>query len=94
MLFPTDWAMTNAQPLAPHMQLIGAITAKPAQPLPQELESFVQSAGDNGVVFASLGTSAMPGEPWEVRGSSPCTCRQKLDAQCVDQNVLPCSCPC
>lgn len=62
VLFPTDWALTNAQPVAPHMLLIGAITAQPAKPLPQELESFVQSAGEHGVVYASLGTTAMPGE--------------------------------
>ena len=62
VLFPTDWAVTNAQPLAPHMVVIGAITAQAAKPLPQELESFVQSAGDHGVVYASLGTTAMPGE--------------------------------
>ncbi|KAL0043379.1 hypothetical protein WJX79_003197 [Trebouxia sp. C0005] len=60
VLFPTDWAINNAEPLAPHMVAVGAITAAPAQALPSELEEFMQSAGDHGVVYASLGTTAIP----------------------------------
>ncbi|DBB18919.1 TPA: UDP glucuronosyltransferase 5, polypeptide G1, variant 3 [Trebouxia sp. C0006] len=60
VLFPTDWAVTNAEPLAPHMVAVGAITAAPAKALPSELEEFMQSAGDHGVVYASLGTTAIP----------------------------------
>ena len=48
--------------MAPHMVAIGAITAAPAQALPLELEDFMQSAGDHGVVYASLGTTAIPGQ--------------------------------
>lgn len=62
VLFPTDWAINNAEPLAPHMVAVGAITAAPAQALPSELEEFMQSAGDHGVVYASLGTTAIPGD--------------------------------
>jgi len=62
VLFPTDWAVTNAEPLAPHMVAVGAITAAPAKALPSELEEFMQSAGDHGVVYASLGTTAIPGQ--------------------------------
>ncbi|DBB18915.1 TPA: UDP glucuronosyltransferase 2, polypeptide A3 [Trebouxia sp. C0006] len=60
VLVPIDWAITNAEPLAPHMVAIGAITAAPAKALPSELEEFMQSAGDHGVVYASLGTTAIP----------------------------------
>ena len=61
VLLPIDWAITNAEPLAPHMVAIGAITAAPAKALPSELEEFMQSSGDHGVVYASLGTTAIPG---------------------------------
>jgi hypothetical protein len=61
VLFPTDWAINNAEPLAPHMVAVGAITAAPAKALPSEVEEFMQSAGDHGVVYASLGTTAIPG---------------------------------
>ena len=44
------------------MVAIGAITAAPAKALPSELEEFMQSAGDHGVVYASLGTTAIPGQ--------------------------------
>ena len=60
-LISSDWALVNPEPLAPHIVLMGAITAKPPKPLPADLEQFVQSAGTHGVVFASLGTTAIPG---------------------------------
>lgn len=56
-----EWALTAAEPMAPHMVMVGALTAKPAQPLPADLEAFVQSAEEHGVVYASLGTTAIPG---------------------------------
>ena len=61
ILCPSDWAINNAEPMAPHMVAIGAITAAPAKPLPADLEEFVQSAGEHGVVYASMGTTAIPG---------------------------------
>ena len=57
-----DWATANAEPLSPHMVTIGAITAAPAKALPLELEAFMQSAGEHRVVYASLGTTAIPGK--------------------------------
>ena len=48
--------------MSPHLVSIGPITAAPAQALPQDLEAFVQSAGEHGTVYASLGTTAIPGE--------------------------------
>jgi hypothetical protein len=62
VLLPSDWAITNAEHLAPRMVAIGAITAAPAKALPSKLEEFTQSAGDHGVVYASLGTTAIPGQ--------------------------------
>ena len=62
ILFPSDWAVTPAEPMSPHAVSIGPITAAPAKPLPSDLEDFVQSAGEHGVVYASLGTTAIPGQ--------------------------------
>ena len=61
VLLHSDWATTNAEPLAPHVVSVGALTAAPAKALPFKLEEFVQSAGEHGVVYASLGTTAIPG---------------------------------
>ena len=64
VLLHSDWATTNAEPLAPHIVSVGALTAAPAKALPSDLEDFMQSAGEHGVVFASLGTTAIPGTPF------------------------------
>lgn len=61
VLLHSDWANTNAEPLAPHIVSVGALSAAPAKALPSDLEEFMQSAGEHGVVFASLGTTAIPG---------------------------------
>ena len=48
--------------MAPHIVTIGALTAAPARALPSDLQDFMQSAGEHGVVYASLGTTAIPGQ--------------------------------
>ena len=60
VLFNADWASNNPQPLAPHLVSCGAMSAKSAQPLPPDLASFVETALE-GVVYASLGTTIIPG---------------------------------
>ena len=57
-----DWATTPANPMGPHMLATGTLTAAPAKALPADLESSMESAGEHGVVFASLGTTAIPGQ--------------------------------
>ena len=42
----------------------GALTAEAHRPLPADMEAFVQSAGEAGFVFASLGVSALAGKQW------------------------------
>ncbi len=61
VLAGSEWAVNSAQPLSPHIVMFGAITAKDAQPLPPYLELFVGTAGEHGVVLASLGSTAIPG---------------------------------
>ncbi|KAL3161221.1 hypothetical protein ABBQ38_009588 [Trebouxia sp. C0009 RCD-2024] len=42
------------------VHVVGPLTAKPPSPLPAHLEAFMQSAGQFGVVYASLGYTAVP----------------------------------
>ena len=82
VLFHADWAHTAPGPMAPHMLAVGAITAAAAKPLPAELEEFVQSAGEHGVVFASLGTTAIPG------ACTKCLAEKQIGEESVAQSVL------
>ncbi|XP_025240593.1 UDP-glucuronosyltransferase 2B30 isoform X2 [Theropithecus gelada] len=50
------WDFQFPHPLLPHVELVGGLHCKPAKPLPKEMEEFVQSSGDNGVVVFSLGS--------------------------------------
>ena len=61
ILAGSDWAVSSSQPLSPHIVMFGAITAKSPRPLPPHLESFVGAAEEHGAVFASLGSTAIPG---------------------------------
>uniref|UniRef100_T1J8B1 UDP-glucuronosyltransferase n=1 Tax=Strigamia maritima TaxID=126957 RepID=T1J8B1_STRMM len=42
----------------PNIVSVGGIHCKKAKPLTQELEDFVQSSGDNGFIYFSLGSNA------------------------------------
>ncbi len=47
------WVSTTTMPNVVYM---GGFQCKPAKPLPDELEKFVQSSGEHGVIIMSLGT--------------------------------------
>ncbi|KAF7665902.1 hypothetical protein LDENG_00128230 [Lucifuga dentata] len=61
-LFRSDFVFDFPRPTMPNVIYIGGFQCKPAQPLPAELEDFVQSAGDHGVIIMTLGTliNALP----------------------------------
>ncbi|XP_014864417.1 PREDICTED: UDP-glucuronosyltransferase 2B31-like [Poecilia mexicana] len=61
-LFRADFVFEFPRPTMPNMVYIGGFQCKEAQPLPDELEAFMQSSGEHGVVIMSLGTlvSALP----------------------------------
>uniref|UniRef100_A0A674N4M4 Uncharacterized protein n=1 Tax=Takifugu rubripes TaxID=31033 RepID=A0A674N4M4_TAKRU len=44
------------RPTMPNVVYIGGFQCKPAKPLPEHLEEFVQSSGEHGVIIMSLGT--------------------------------------
>lgn len=63
-LFRSDFVFDFPRPTMPNVIYIGGFQCKPAQPLPADLEEFVQSAGEHGVIIMTLGTlvGALPTE--------------------------------
>ncbi|XP_029028728.1 UDP-glucuronosyltransferase 2A2-like [Betta splendens] len=55
-LFRSDFVFDFPRPTMPNIVYIGGFQCKPAQPLPVELEDFVQGAGEHGVIIMTLGT--------------------------------------
>ncbi|XP_051545477.1 UDP-glucuronosyltransferase 2A2-like isoform X2 [Myxocyprinus asiaticus] len=55
-LIRTYWDFEYPRPLLPNFKFVGGLHCKPAKPLSQELEEFVQSSGDHGIVVFSLGS--------------------------------------
>ncbi|XP_059207434.1 UDP-glucuronosyltransferase 2C1-like [Centropristis striata] len=63
-LFRSDFVFEFPRPTMPNVVYIGGFQCKPAEPLPADLEDFVQSAGEHGVIIMTLGTlvNALPRE--------------------------------
>ncbi|CAL1572942.1 unnamed protein product [Knipowitschia caucasica] len=63
-LFRSDFVFDFPRPMMPNIIYMGGFQCKPPQPLPTELEDFVQSAGEHGVIIMTLGTlvKALPME--------------------------------
>ncbi|XP_069904165.1 UDP-glucuronosyltransferase 2B16 isoform X2 [Oryctolagus cuniculus] len=55
-LIRSYWDLEFPRPLLPNVYFVGGLHCKPAQPLPKEMEAFVQSSGEEGVVVFSLGS--------------------------------------
>uniref|UniRef100_A0A8D2E2Y2 UDP-glucuronosyltransferase n=1 Tax=Sciurus vulgaris TaxID=55149 RepID=A0A8D2E2Y2_SCIVU len=55
-LICTYWDLEFPRPSLPNVDFVGELHCRPAKPLPKELEDFVQSSGENGVVVFSLGS--------------------------------------
>ncbi|XP_057583018.1 UDP-glucuronosyltransferase 2C1-like [Hippopotamus amphibius kiboko] len=55
-LLRTNWDFEFPQPYLPNFEFVGGLHCKPAKPLPQEFEEFVQSSGEDGVVVFTLGS--------------------------------------
>ncbi|XP_073320140.1 UDP-glucuronosyltransferase 2A2-like [Pagrus major] len=55
-LMRVDFVFEFPRPTMPNVIYMGGFQCKPAKPLPQHLEEFVQSSGEHGVIIMSLGT--------------------------------------
>ncbi|XP_053720664.1 UDP-glucuronosyltransferase 2C1-like [Synchiropus splendidus] len=55
-LMRADFVFEYPRPTMPNAVYMGGFQCKPARPLPQHLEEFVQSSGEHGVILMSLGT--------------------------------------
>lgn len=55
-LMRVDFAFEFPRPTMPNVVYIGGFQGKPSKPLPADLEEFVQSSGEHGVVVMTLGT--------------------------------------
>ncbi|XP_032772020.1 UDP-glucuronosyltransferase 2B17 isoform X2 [Rattus rattus] len=55
-LIRSYWDLEFPHPTLPNVDYIGGVQCKPAKPLPKDMEDFVQSSGEHGVVVFSLGS--------------------------------------
>ncbi|XP_040822627.1 UDP-glucuronosyltransferase 2B16-like isoform X2 [Ochotona curzoniae] len=55
-LIRSYWDLEFPRPLLPNFHFVGGLHCKPAKTLPKEMEDFVQSSGEEGVVVFSLGS--------------------------------------
>ncbi|XP_010754519.3 UDP-glucuronosyltransferase 2C1-like [Larimichthys crocea] len=63
-LMRVDFVFEFPRPTMPNVIYMGGFQCKPAKPLPEHLEEFVQSSGEHGFILMSLGTfvSELPAE--------------------------------
>uniref|UniRef100_A0A673CBG1 UDP-glucuronosyltransferase n=1 Tax=Sphaeramia orbicularis TaxID=375764 RepID=A0A673CBG1_9TELE len=55
-LMRTYWDFEFPRPFLPNFKFVGGIHCRPAKPLPEDMEEFVQSSGDDGIVVFTLGS--------------------------------------
>uniref|UniRef100_A0AAY3ZYH7 UDP-glucuronosyltransferase n=1 Tax=Denticeps clupeoides TaxID=299321 RepID=A0AAY3ZYH7_9TELE len=55
-LIRTNWDFEYPRPFLPNFKFVGGLHCKPSKPLPDEMEKFVQSSGDDGIVVFTLGS--------------------------------------
>lgn len=79
-LIRTYWDFQFPHPILPNFEFVGGLHCKPAEPLPKEMEAFVQSSGENGIVVFSLGSmiSNMPEEKANMVTSALAQIPQKV----------------
>ncbi|XP_075209741.1 UDP-glucuronosyltransferase 2C1 [Chanos chanos] len=67
-LVRVDFVFEFPRPSMPNLVYMGGFQCRPPQALPADLEAFMQSSGEHGVVIMSLGTliTALPSEVMEA----------------------------
>lgn len=79
-LMRVDFTFEYPRPTSPNIVYIGGFQGKPPKPLSQDLEDFVQSSGEHGVIIMSLGSLLNSLEPefTEVFASAFASLPQKI----------------
>ncbi|KAL4687245.1 hypothetical protein H8959_019373 [Pygathrix nigripes] len=85
------WDFQFPHPLLPNVEFVGGLHCKPAKPLPKEMEEFVQSSGENGIVVFSLGSmvSNMSEERANVIASALAKIPQKINEMKAKRCATP-----
>ncbi|KAK9820198.1 hypothetical protein WJX72_007391 [[Myrmecia] bisecta] len=60
-IYNVDFSLEFPRPLPPVINFVGPLLTGPARPLPESLQAYMDSASDDCVVYASLGTAAAVG---------------------------------
>ncbi|XP_053797372.1 UDP-glucuronosyltransferase 2A2-like isoform X2 [Vidua chalybeata] len=55
-LIRTYWDFEFPRPFLPNFEFVGGLHCQPAKPLPKEMEEFVQSSGEHGIIVFTLGS--------------------------------------
>uniref|UniRef100_A0A8C6R5Z9 UDP-glucuronosyltransferase n=2 Tax=Nannospalax galili TaxID=1026970 RepID=A0A8C6R5Z9_NANGA len=55
-LIQSYWDLEFPRPTLPNVDFVGGLHCRPAKPLTKEMEEFVQSSGEDGIVIFSLGS--------------------------------------
>ncbi|XP_078343767.1 UDP-glucuronosyltransferase 1A1-like [Oculina patagonica] len=92
-IIEADFALEYPQPLLPGQVMVGAITVKAeASPLPPDLVDFINSAGGNGFVIASLGSyvqTVIPKEMIDVLATAFGKLKQKVIWKLKGKGYIP-----
>ncbi len=74
--------MDGNRPVSPNFQYIGMLNCRPARPLPDDLEAFMKSGREHGVIYVSFGTvfqsQYMPEETVRLFADAFSKLRQKV----------------
>ncbi|XP_058632560.1 UDP-glucuronosyltransferase 2A1-like [Onychostoma macrolepis] len=79
-LIRTYWDFEFPRPFLPNFKYVGGLHCTPAKPLPKDMEEFVQSSGDDGIVVFTLGSmiDKMPKETSNMIASALAQIPQKV----------------
>ncbi len=79
-LMRVDFIFEFPRPTMPNIVYIGGFQCKPSEPLPSELEEFVQSSGEHGFILMSLGAiiGSLPSEITSVIAAAFAQIPQKV----------------
>uniref|UniRef100_A0A8C1ZYA4 UDP-glucuronosyltransferase n=1 Tax=Cyprinus carpio TaxID=7962 RepID=A0A8C1ZYA4_CYPCA len=83
------WDFEFPRPFLSNFKYVGGLHCTPAKPLPKDMEEFVQSTGDDGIVVFTLGSmiDKMPKETSNMIASALAQIPQKVKADTLGENT-------